>query len=533
VDRRPVSQNLNEGVVMDTIVTTAIVGTGQAGNQGITTSTPVDALAAQLSGEPERRLLLAAGAWAMYRRAGRVPVAAPEAPPVAEAETLAACSHRVKLLIHDTLLYNEDGLLLDALARMCNAGLRLPYDFLPQVLQRGAEKKALRAALVPVLGTRGHWLSQCNPAWSWVAQYLAETTRALPIDAEIIWQEGTQGQRAEILRRLRQSDPAKARTWLVEVWKLEKAEARNEFLATIETQLSMEDEPFLEQALDDRSSNVRATAASLLARLPNSALNRRMQERADTMLSYTNNELVVTLPEQIDQAWERDGIISNSDTIQGKRTTWMTETLAQVSPQHWEQRFGLTTQQLLDAAAKTGWELELIKSWSYAALFHHSVHWIAPLIDWWYDLQAASQLTLVDKEAKAKSSFARRRKGDLLSLLPQREAEQKVLQLRESGEEWMSAAAALPKPWSEEFGHTCLQIMHDYLRSLNKDSDYGYERVNFLKEMVMALPPACFSVALQSWEKPDAKQWIVHYWENEINRFETHIQLRKRVLEEI
>jgi hypothetical protein len=518
---------------MDTIVTTAIVGTGQAGNQGITTNTPVDALAAQLAGEPERQLLLAAGARAMYRRAGRMPVAAPEAPPVAEPETLADCSRRVKRIVGDTLLHNEDDLLLEALARMRNASLRLPYDLLPQVLQRGAEKKALRAALVPVLGARGHWLSQFNPAWSWVAQYLAETTQALPANAETIWQEGTQGQRAEILRRLRQSDPAKARTWLAEVWKLEKAEARNEFLATIETQLSIEDEPFLEQALDDRSSNVRATAASLLAHLPNSALIRRMQERANMMLSYVDNELVVTLPEQIDQAWEHDGIISNSDNIQGKRTTWMTEVLSLVSPQHWEERFGLTPQQLLDAAVKTGWELELIKSWSYATLLHRSAHWIAPLVDWWYGLQTVSQHTLVDKEAKAQSSFARHHKGELLTLLPQREAEQKVLQLRESGQDWMPAAASLPKPWSEEFGHTCLQMMHDHLRSLNKDSDYDYNWVNFLKEMEMALPPACFAAALQPWEIPDVKQWIASYWKRELNTFESYIRLKKRILEEI
>ncbi|GHO96227.1 hypothetical protein KSF_062750 [Reticulibacter mediterranei] len=518
---------------MDIIVTTAIVGTGQAGNQGITTSTPVDALAAQLSCEPERQLLLAAGAWAMYRRAGRVAGAAPEAPPPAESETLADCSRRVKQIIDDTLLQNEDDLLLEALARMRNAGLRLPYDFLPQVLQRGAEKKALRAALVPVLGTRGHWLSQFNPAWSWVAQYLAETTQALPTDAETIWQEGTQGQRAEILQRLRQSDPAKARTWLVEVWKLEKAEARNDFLATMETQLSMEDEPFLEQALDDRSSNVRATAASFLARLPESALTRRMRARANAILSYTNNELVVTLPEEIDQAWERDGIISNSDNIQGKRTTWMTKVLAQVPPQHWEEQFGLTPQQLLDAAVQTHWVLELIESWSYATLLHRSAHWIAPLVDWWDGSQPDSQLTLAGIEAKAKSSFARQHKASLLALLPQREAEQKVLQLRESGEEWMPAAVALPKPWSEEFGHTCLQIMRDYLHSLNKDSDYGYEWVNFLKGMEMALPPACFAAALQSWEIPDVKQWIVSYWKRELTAFEAYIRLKKRILEEI
>ncbi|MFE6650275.1 DUF5691 domain-containing protein, partial [Nocardioides sp. NPDC057772] len=36
------------------------------------------------------------------------------------------------------------------------------------------------------------------------------------------------------------------------------------------------DEPFLEQALTDRSRNVRATAAELLSALPESALAARM-----------------------------------------------------------------------------------------------------------------------------------------------------------------------------------------------------------------------------------------------------------------
>jgi hypothetical protein len=258
-----------------------------------------------------------------------------------------------------------------------------------------------------------------------------------------------------------------------------------------------------------------------------------MQERADAMLSYADDELVVTLPEQIDQAWERDGITSDHDKTQRKRVVWMKAVLKQVLPQHWEERLGLTPHQLLVAATKTDWVLELIESWSYAAMFHRSVHWIAPLVDWWYDLQPAAQLTQAGAEAKAESNFARRSRHHLLALLPQREAEQKVLQLRESGQEWMPAAAALPMPWSEEFGYTCLQIMHDYLRSLNKDSDYSYEWVNFLKEMEMALPPACFAAALQPWEIPDVKQWIVSYWKRELNTFEAYIRLKKRILEEI
>jgi hypothetical protein len=251
------------------------------------------------------------------------------------------------------------------------------------------------------------------------------------------------------------------------------------------------------------------------------------------MLSYTNNELIVALPEEIDQAWERDGIASNRENNQGKRASWMKAVLAQVPPQHWEERFGLTPQQLLDAAVKTNWVLELIESWSYATLLHRSTRWAAPLADWWYSVEPDSQLTLAGIEARTRSSFARGRKEDLLALLPQREAEQKVLQLRTVHVEWASILEALPQPWSEEFGHTCLQIMRGYLRSLNQDSDYGYEWVKFLNEMMKALPPSCFATALQPWEVPDVKQWIAQYWKRELNTFESHMQLRKRILEEI
>src|SRR6266567_3409329 len=331
---------------MDRIVTTAIVGTGQAGNQGITTHTPVDTLTTQLSCKPERQLLLTAGAWTLYRRAGRVPTPAPAAPPLAEPESLAVCPPKVAQLM-DILLHGEyHDQLLEALECVNDARMRLPYNLLTPALEYGSQTKEARATLVPVLGTRGRWLSQFNSAWSWVAQYLAETTQTLPDDAETIWQEGTSGQRSEILRRLRQSDPARAREWLATVWKQEKAETRNDFLTTFETNLSLDDESLLEQALDDRSSNVRSIAASLLARLSNSALAQRMQIRADTMLFYSGNELAVELPQEIDQEWKRDGIAADLAHDKGERTTWMTQVLAQVPPQHWETRFSVTPQQL-------------------------------------------------------------------------------------------------------------------------------------------------------------------------------------------
>jgi hypothetical protein len=512
---------------MDRIVTTAIVGTGQAGNQGITTNTPVDTLTTQLSGEPERQLLLTAGAWSLYRRAGRVPSSAPSAPPPAEPESLAVCSPRVAQLM-DTLLhgqYHEQ--LQEALERVNSAHLRLPYNLLIMALGYGSQMKEARATLVPALGVRGRWLSQFNSAWSWVTQYLTEATQTLPGDAEIIWQEGTHGQRCEILRRLRQIDPARAREWLTTIWKQEKAETRNDFLATFEANLSLEDELLLEQALDDRSSNVRSTAASLLARLPLSALAQRMQSRADSMLAYTENELAITPPQEINEGWIRDGIAVTSTHDKGERATWMTQVLAKVPPQHWEVPFGASPQQLIEAATRTDWSWEIITSWSHATLLHHNANWIALLLNWWHNSPSTSQQTAA-KTIEASTIGTR-----LLSLLPQKEAEQKVLQLRENGKEWMPDLATLPRPWSKEFGDNCLQIMRDYLFSLTKDSRYDYEWANFLQMMIMALPPSCFASALQPWELPDIKSGIVPYWQKELSAFEIRIDIRKRVLEEI
>jgi hypothetical protein len=56
------------------------------------------------------------------------------------------------------------------------------------------------------------------------------------------------------------------------VWgECRKAETRDKMITILETDLLGDDEPFLEQALDDKSKGVRTTAARLHSRLPASA----------------------------------------------------------------------------------------------------------------------------------------------------------------------------------------------------------------------------------------------------------------------
>src|SRR5450759_4004754 len=117
---------------MDSLVTTAIIGTGQAGNTEMLTNTPVDTLATQLGAtEIEARLLLTAGALAIYQQAGSVPATAPAAPQPATKESLAVCSEKAAHLVQELLQGQQRELLSEALQRLKQANLRLPYTLLP------------------------------------------------------------------------------------------------------------------------------------------------------------------------------------------------------------------------------------------------------------------------------------------------------------------------------------------------------------------------------------------------------------------
>jgi hypothetical protein len=134
------------------------------------------------------------------------------------------------------------------------------------------------------------------------------------------------------LAALRATDPGRARALLEETWKGESAADRARFLESLATGLAADDEPFLEAALDDRSTTVRATAAELLATLPASALARRMTERLRPLASVQTGErrlrrpaprrLLVEPPDEIDAASVRDGITTRGAPPGTGRRTW-------------------------------------------------------------------------------------------------------------------------------------------------------------------------------------------------------------------
>ncbi len=507
---------------MDTIVTMAIVGTGQLSGKDVTTATPVDTLAAQLpADDAERKLLLTAGAWSLYRQAGRQTKPAPEVPVPAAEESLPVCSTTAANLLESLLQKEHDEVLPEALERLKQLGQRLPYELLPQALSYGAQSKDIRAALISVIGERGRWLGQFNPGWSWVAQFLAGDT--LPDDAETIWQEGTIGQRSEILRQLRAVDAAKARDWLNAVWKQEKAEARNKFLATFKTGLSAEDEGFLEKALDDRSEGVRTTAAELLARIPASALAQRMLVRADAILTYANGIFKLKEPKEIDNTWQRDGIPPAPKS--SKDNTWyQLQVLSLIPPTHWEERFAATPDALIKAAKAHKRKNDLLLCWSYATMLHQTSSWAFLLWQWLCEHR---------DRGTVRDMYASEIHAALTGMVSQAEAEAYLLQYPADSEQWQTALPTMTGTWSQAFAEHYLQSLRNAVASIKEKMQPVNAWSATLTNAARSLPPACFEAAMEPLELPEAKDWQIHYWRHELDTFIELVRTRKRILEEI
>lgn len=524
---------------MDSMVALALVGTARQSQAEILSGTPVDALFAELpKDEIERRLLLNAGATAIYRQAGAKAREIADLPEPAAAETLRVCPSGAVPLLSDLLRRSQQQpeLLLEALARMSQRGLCFPYALLPQAL--GSTRNDIRATLAPVLGERGRWLSQFNSAWQWVAQqaYLPGQTDGLPHDSETIWQEGTLGQRSEILRRVRAFDPAQARTWLEGVWKQEKAEARHTLLSVLEIGLSADDEAFLEQALDDRSSSVRAAATALLARLPASAFASRMQARGTAMLKMVNGQLGLELPAEFGRDWERDGLSEKPPEKTGQRAWWLIQVLAAIHPTFWESHFNATPTELLQRLPAPPWQVTLVEGWSRAALTYGASSWSSALWAWWDEYRR----TTPQKEQQDVSGITKR----LLTSMPGPQAEEVMLNLLKASEhgpsdEWCGLLLYLPRPWSAEFAQVYLHIMREryaiaVLEKLDTKSHPQNDAwLHNLTHLAMALPMAVFVQAATPWDVPEMSAWQANYIKQRLHELTDTVQIRQRIQKEL
>jgi hypothetical protein len=361
---------------LDELATRALLGTGREAGGLPAAPDSLAELAASSSGT-EGALLSAAAAAVLYDRAGRKPVRVSAGVQPCPIDARPSCSTRAVTILERLLGGGEMGLVMEWLESCAKAGKRPPRRLLPALLdagnRRGENRSRLGEAVMRAVGEAGLWLCRMNPDWGLLVSHDESA------DAEQVWQTGGKAERLAALGRLRAADPGRARELLQSTFASEPAADRAAFVETLATGLSGEDEAFLESCLSDRSKEVRAAAATLLARLAESAYSKRMIARLTPLLKFAKGKLEVELPKECDEGMKRDAIEPKPPQGVGERQWWLSQMLSRVRPGHWSKAFGLPPARLMEALEKDHAAL-VVEAWAKAAEGSGDADWAEAIV---------------------------------------------------------------------------------------------------------------------------------------------------------
>ncbi|WP_030871239.1 DUF5691 domain-containing protein [Streptomyces sp. NRRL S-37] len=375
------------------LVTTALLGTDRRTPAG---SAP--------GADAPSALLDAAAVATVRRRAGLRPARAAERPRPAPEDPRpplpSAAARRLMMLLADRPGTAGGGrrgaapdlmeLLPQWLAAANARGFAAPPAALPALLDAARGRTDLRPAALRFAGPRALWLARFNPDWRFALRSAPGGGTSVPRlhDTEGIrrlWQEGLFAERVTLLTALRSRKPATARELLAASWATERAEDRLMFLDSLRTGLGPDDEPFLEQALADRSRNVRATAAELLSALPGSPLAERMAVRAGACVAVDRTRdtptIVVEAPHECDAGMERDGVVARAPAGRGERSWWLGQLVEAAPLGSWSRRLGgRTPREIVTLPVADDWQGELHAAWCRAAVRQRDAAWSRALL---------------------------------------------------------------------------------------------------------------------------------------------------------
>jgi len=485
--------------------------------------------------DSERALLAAAATVALFRRTGRLPSIDDTPPPAAcDPDDLLACSPRAARHLALMLGGTHRALLPEWLAALAAAGRRAPAALLPDLLELGRTQADLRAAILPALDRRGHWLAAQNQDWS----YARTELRGLRTESELgplspqslvlstEWETGSRSARLLLLAELRRSAPALARGLVESTWATEKADDRAAFLAALAVGLSIEDEPLLESALDDRSKEVRRAAAELLTGLPESRRAQRMLARALPLLAWIPAEkprmlglrqrqparLEVALPTARDQPMIRDGVEPKPPPDRremGEKAWWLFQILRAIPPATWSRRFNLAPAELIEAAAGGEWQALLHEAWSAATITFRDAAWAESL------LRAdphQSELLAALAPARQEALLLAMLRGDVVPL---------------HKHPLLGLLRRTRHRWSVELTRAVLGAVRRHMRAANAGNDHLL-RSAITEDFAHRIPPAMLDEIASGWPDDQAAR---ERWQGVIDRLLIIVQFRRDMLD--
>lgn len=343
----------------DALLSTAVLGTDRR-------SPPIPPTAVGAGGhrtdEPPIDMLDQAALAAALTRAGRTSTVAETAVTAPAESSPYAPPRAVELLgvLLDTPPVAREvwpDLLERWLDTAADRGVLVPPPMLPAVVAAGGRSPRLRPALRRSWGRRGDWLAEVTGS---AAKRPARLdTASLTRD----WADLAPSVAVDALSELRSRDPGGARTIARAQWSGLPAALKERVVAGFQIGLSLADEEFLEDALDQRSARVRDAARTVLRGLPGSAFGRRMADRLRPLVTVQRgrvrrSHVTITLlaPTALDDAAHLDGLPGTGSATD--RSASLQAIVASAPLHTWTDLSGLTADQVVaglrdDAAAIT------------------------------------------------------------------------------------------------------------------------------------------------------------------------------------
>lgn len=517
---------------MNELLKAALVGTGKYPGVAIDESAPADRLTiADDSLTDESQFLLRCGRRAVYQRAGQDVRSVPSVEAAPDTENIAWSAAFIRTM-KEVIQTEKKDLLPEVLREFQAHRLPVPVILLPDLLDLSDRK--LQSAIRTVVGTRGTWLSQFNPEWSWLTDTEPNSEEDIP-SLEEIWNEGTVPQRCRALRKLREIDAATGRQWLQECFKKEKASDRKDLLEQFASGLSTADEEFLEQTLSDRSKHVKVLAGSLLSQIPTSQCANRFRERGQQLLqisSTSQSKLKLTChpPEELSKDWEADGVPRKPPGQRGVRAYLTEELVARVSLDFWQEHFHVAPVELINGILNDDFAHDVITGWTRAFVKISASNWFEPLWKYWSAMTQHPQQNIKDQA----SNFL----GQLAEFTEQTKLERSIIRLIQSQPDPANLPIAtlvsfVPAPWSAAFGKEYLRVTRGLVASRSDRAVYDW--IGSLTIATVALPKECFEAALSPWKirEHGVPSWQLANMERQISQFTERIQFRARFHREV
>lgn len=320
--------------------------------------------------ETELALLDSLAVISLYEKAARRPERFRGQMTAAEEDSRTKIKARSSYLLK-VILESKQDLLPEFLHLLEEQNKIASDECLVALLDFGAQNPALRRAITACVGERAYWLSCFKPEWEFLRKSESLSKKSYDRDEiQKIWDYGTRAERLQVLTLARKQEPSYGLNLLRSCFKQENHDDRLGFLSCLSTGLSLDDEPFLEDCLDDKRKEIRTISQRLLLKLPQSQFSKRAQGRLLSVLNLVQvNEdgfkrgaqLSIDLSGLCHKSLNRDGLsISKSkDSRLGEKACLLAKVISQVNPRFVLEHLKLDESGLLECFAGSQWHIAL------------------------------------------------------------------------------------------------------------------------------------------------------------------------------